>query len=126
MTSAELKYLTAINELYDETAGIKLISIAAKMNVTKVSAYKAAERLEKNGYINRDEKNKVVMTEYGYEQLNKYTVLINWLRGHLQHNCKVNGVTAYNDAIGAVCAFSDESREALAAFIERAKEEKHD
>ena len=72
MTPAELKYLTAINELYDGTVGIKLISIAAKMNVTKVSVYRAVERLENHGYIKRDEKNKVVMTEHGYEQLERY------------------------------------------------------
>ena len=53
MTSAELKYLNAINELYDGTAGIKLTSIATKMNVTKVSVYRAVERLEKHGYIMR-------------------------------------------------------------------------
>lgn len=124
MTSAELKYLTAINELYNGTAGIALTAIAAKMGVTKVSVYRAAERLEKNGYIKRDEKNKVVMTAYGYEQLEKYNVLIGWLSGHLQKNCRVSAEIAHSDAIGAACAFSDESRTALAEFIERTKGEK--
>ncbi len=126
MTAAELKYLTAINELYDGTIGIKLTSIAEKMSVTKVSVYRAVERLEKNGYIARDEKNKVVMTEDGYEQLEKYTVLIGWLSGHLQRNCRVSPEIAYNDAIGAACAFSDESRSALAEFIRKAKENSND
>lgn len=126
MTSAELKYLTAINELYDGTAGIKLISIAAKMNVTKVSAFKAAERLEKNGYIKRDEKNKVVMTEYGYEQLNKYAGLIKWLATHLHKYCRVSAENARNDAIGAICAFSDETRNAIAEFIACSKEKMND
>lgn len=126
MTSAELKYLMAINELYDGTIGIKLTSIAEKMSVTKVSVYRAAERLEKNGYIARDEKNKVIMTEYGYEQLGKYIMLIEWLRGHLQKNCKVSAEIAHNDAIGAACAFSEESRGALAEFIQKAKENGND
>ncbi len=126
MTSAELKYLIAIDELYDGTVGIKLTAIAAKMGVTKVSVYKAAERLEKNGYIARNEKNKVVMTEYGYEQLGKYSALIEWLSGHLQRNCKVSAEIAHNDAIGAACAFSDESRSALAEFIQKAKENSND
>ena len=123
MTSAEFRYLIAINELYDGTVGIKLTSIAEKMSVTKVSAYKAAERLEKNGYIKRDEKNKVVMTEYGYDQLGKYETLIKWLWAHLEKNCGVSPDIAYSDAIGAVCAFSDESRTALAEFIEKRKGE---
>ena len=126
MTPAELKYLTAIKELYDGTVGIKLISIAAKINVTKVSVYRAVERLEKRGCIKRDEKNKVVMTEHGYEQLEKYNVLISWINNHLQKHCRVSDETAYNDAIGAVCAFSDETRLAIAEFIERAKEEHND
>lgn len=122
MTSAELKYLMAIDELYDGTVGIKLIAIAAKMNVTKVSVYRAAERLEKNGYIKRDDKNKIVMTEVGYQQLEQYRMLIDWLGNHLQMKCGVSAEIAVNDAIGAACAFSDESRTALAEFIERAKE----
>lgn len=121
MTSAELKYLMAIDELYDGISGIKLTSIAERMGVTKVSVYRAAERLEKNGYIKRDEKNKLVMTEYGYEQLEKYNVLIGWLSGHLQKNCRVSAEIAHSDAIGAACAFSDESRDALAELIAKAK-----
>ena len=126
MTSAELKYLIAINELYSGKAGIKLTEIAAKMGITKVSVYKAAIRLENSGYIKRDEKNKVVMTDYGYEQLEKYNVLIGWLSNHLQIKCGVSSETAHTDAIGAACAFSDESRTALAEFIERAKEKQND
>lgn len=119
MTSAELKYLIAINELYNGTVGIKLTSIAAKMNVTKVSVYRAVERLEKSGYIRRDEKNKVVMTEYGCEQLENYCTLIKWLSNHLCRNCKVSEEIAYQDAIGAACSFSDESRRNLGEFIKK-------
>ena len=124
MTSAELKYLIAINELYDGTAGIKLTAIAARMNVTKVSVYRAVERLERNGYIKRDDKNKVVMTEYGYEQLERYNMLIGWLSGHLCQKCGVSADIAHSDAIGAACAFSEESRTALAEFIEKTKEKR--
>ena len=45
MTSAELKYLIAIDELYNDNSGIKLTDIGSKLNVTKVSVYRAAERL---------------------------------------------------------------------------------
>ena len=117
MTSAELKYLIAIDALYDGTAGIKLTAIAAKMNVTKVSVYRAAERLEKNGYIRRDERNKVVINEYGYEQLEKYNILIQWISNHLREKCGVSADIAYNDAIGAACEFSEESRNSIAAFV---------
>lgn len=126
MTSAELKYLMAIDELYDGTAGIKLTAIAAKMNVSKVSVYRAAERLEKNGYIRRDEKNKVVINDCGYEQLEKYNILIRWISGHLMEKCGVPAEVAINDAIGAACEFSEESRNAIAAFAGRKKEDAND
>ena len=45
MTSSEYKYLQTINGLYDGTVGIRLTAIAAAMEVTKVSVFKAVERL---------------------------------------------------------------------------------
>lgn len=129
MTSAELKYLLAIDALYDGTAGIKLTAIAQRMNVTKVSVYRAAERLEKNGYIRRDEKNKVVINDYGYEQLEKFNMLIQWISNHLREKCGVSPEIAHNDAIGAACEFSEASRNAIAAFVrsqQNNKEDAHD
>ncbi len=117
MTTAELKYLLTISELYDGAAGVKLTSIATKMNVTKVSVSRAVERLEKNGYIGRDDKNKVVINECGYEQLEKYNILIGWFRNHLQQNCKVPVDIAYQDAIGVACAMSEESLSNIAEYI---------
>jgi len=117
MTSAELKYLLAISELYDGTVGVKLTSIAAKMNVTKVSVYRAVERLEKSSYIARDDKNKVIISEYGYKQLRKYNILIGWFSNHLQQNCKVPADIAYMDAIGVACAMSEESLYNIAEYI---------
>jgi Mn-dependent DtxR family transcriptional regulator len=45
MTKAELRYLMAIDMLYDGISGVKLTEIAAEMAVTKVSVYRAMERL---------------------------------------------------------------------------------
>lgn len=126
MTSSELRYLMAINELYDGTKGVKLTDIAARTGVTKVSVFKAAERLEMDGCIKRDAKNKVVMTPRGHEQLKKYGVLIDWLAGHLERNCKVPADIARHDAAGAICAFSGESVDALTDFIAKEREKHHD
>ena len=127
MTAAELKYLMAIDGLYDGTTGINLTAIAAKMNVSKVSVYRAAERLEHSGYIRRDERNKVIIAPLGYEQLEKYKILIHWISTHLREKCGVSAETAHNDAIGAACEFSEESRNAIAAFAQRqCKEDAYD
>lgn len=56
MTASELKYLIALDELYDGKNGVKLTVIAEKTRVSKVSVYRALERLEKDGYVKRTEK----------------------------------------------------------------------
>ncbi|MBD9060542.1 MAG: MarR family transcriptional regulator [Ruminococcaceae bacterium] len=125
MTSSEYRYLLTINGLYNGAAGIRLTAIAAAMEVTKVSVFKAVEKLEQEGLIARDAKNRVIMTQHGKDQLEKYNILIDWLSGHLEKNCRVPADTARRDAAGAVCAFSDESIAALTEFIKLEKEKRH-
>jgi len=117
MTSAELKYLIATDEIYDGINGVKLIDIAAKVGVSKVSVYRAVERLEKNSYVERNEKNKVVLTEYGKKQLSYYREIMNFLQNHLIKQCGTPEDVAYNDALGVACAFSDISREKIADIL---------
>ena len=116
MTSAELRYLIAIHALYHGEIGVKLTEIAAKMGVSKVSVYRAVERLEKSGYVQRDEKNKVVMTEKGVTVLREYMVIVNFIRTHLEDHCGTPAEIAYHDALGVACAFSDISRGKIAEF----------
>ncbi len=125
MTSSEYRYLLTINGLYNGAAGIRLTAIAAAMEVTKVSVFKAVEKLDQEGLIARDAKNRVIMTQHGKDQLEKYNILIDWLSGHLEKNCRVPADTARRDAAGAVCAFSDESIAALTEFIKLEKEKRH-
>ena len=125
MTSSEYRYLLTLNGLYNGAAGIRLTAIAAAMEVTKVSVFKAVEKLELEGLIARDAKNRVIMTQHGKDQLEKYNILIDWLSGHLEKNCRVPADTARRDAAGAVCAFSDESIAALTEFIKLEKEKRH-
>ncbi len=125
MTLSEYRYLLTINRLYNGAAGIRLTAIAAAMEVTKVSVFKAVEKLEQEGLIARDAKNRVIMTQHGKDQLEKYNILIDWLSGYLEKNCRVSADVARCDAAGAICAFSDESISALTEFIKSEKEKRH-
>ena len=125
MTLSEYRYLLTINRLYNGAAGIRLTAIAAAMEVTKVSVFKAVEKLEQEGLIARDAKNRVIMTQHGKDQLEKYNILIDWLSGHLEKNCRVSADVARCDAAGAICAFIDESISALTEFIKSEKEKRH-
>ena len=111
MTAAGLKYLIAVNDL--GAAGIKITEISEKMGISKVSVYRAVSRLEASGYTVRDEKNRVVITEQGKEQLEKYNLLTSLLAHHLNTCGQIRAEVAKEDAINAVCAVSDECRDAI-------------
>lgn len=121
MTAAELRYLIAIDDLYDGKNGVKLTDIASKVCVSKVSVYRAVERLEKSGYVERNDKNKVILREYGKNQLSDYMEIIDFIRIHLEKQCGTPQDIAYNDALGAACAFSDVSREKITEIIKSCK-----
>lgn len=62
MSSSELRYLIAANELAEESQCVKQTDLANKLSVTKVSAYNAVERLKEKGYI---EKKRTKNPSYG-------------------------------------------------------------
>lgn len=45
MTASELRYLAAINDLDDQGKGARMAAMSQKLNVSKVSVYRAIERL---------------------------------------------------------------------------------
>ena len=65
MSSSELRYLIAANELAAGGAPVKQKDIAGKLGVTKVSAYNAVERLREKGYIAKTERLVTLRTAAG-------------------------------------------------------------
>lgn len=51
MSASMLKYLIAADSLCDGENGVSLTALALKAGVTKVSAYRAVDRLETDGYL---------------------------------------------------------------------------
>ncbi len=117
MTQSEMKYLIAVHTLERENVGVKLTEIAEKMGVTKVSVYRAVERLEKNGYIKRNERNKVVMTEMGKASLSEYMVLTEFAASNMEIYGGLQRALAYEEALSVVCALGDAGRERLRQLI---------
>ncbi len=121
MTYSEMKYLIAVHELQKEKHDVKLTEIAEKIGVTKVSVYRAAERLEKNGYIKRNERNKIMMTEVGIQSLSDRLELAEYMRTNLEAYCGASGISAHEDALGIVCALGEATREKLLDIIRTGK-----
>lgn len=120
MTVSELKYLLAVDEISSRESSVSLVAVSKKMNVSKVSVYRGVERLVGNDYITRDSK-KITFTEKGKSALSEYKIVIGFIRKHLEEHCGVAADTAYNDALGCACSFSDDSRKGIVEFMERLK-----
>lgn len=116
MSSSELRYLIAANELAEQIESVKQTDVANKLRVSKVSTYNAMERLRDKGFIEKSER-KIVLTQSGKEALNEYMTIINFMVSHLSLHCGTAPKQAYEDALNATCAFSEATRNGVANFI---------
>ena len=116
MSSSELRYLIAANELAEQMEIVKQTDVANKLNVSKVSTYNAIERLRDKGFIEKNDR-KIVLTNLGKEVLNEYMTIIRFMSAHLSLHCGTSEKQAYDDALNATCAFSDATRNGVANFI---------
>ena len=116
MSSSELRYLIAANNLAKELQSVKQTDVANRLHVTKVSAYNAIERLREKEYIEKNDR-KIVLTDRGREVLNEYMTIIRFMSVHLSLHCGTSAKQAYEDALNATCAFSDATRNGIARFI---------
>lgn len=116
MSSSELRYLIAANELAEQMEIVKQTDVANKLNVSKVSTYNAIERLRDKGFIEKNDR-KIVLTDRGKEVLNEYMTIIRFISKHLSLHCGTAENQAYEDALNATCAFSDATRNGVANFI---------
>lgn len=115
MTVSELKYLMAVKEFSGDD-GAKMATLSRSMSVSKVSVYHGMERLEEKGYITHCGK-KIALTEAGRDILEEYTLLIGFMCSHLALHCGTPESIAKADAIGAVCALSDVSRNGVYNYV---------
>lgn len=120
MSSSELRYLIAANELAEQTENVKQTDVANKLRVSKVSTYNAMERLRGKGFIEKNER-KIVLTDRGKEVLNEYMTIIHFMSLH----CGTTENQAYEDALNAACAFSDATRNGVANYIKSGMADAH-
>lgn len=116
MTASELKYLAAVNELDDEGKGARMTAMAQKLNVSKVSVYRAIERLIESGYVRLDDK-RVLLTEKGEKEVADYLAVVEFIGDKLIQHCNTPKEVAFDEAVGAACSLGDESRNGVLAFV---------
>ena len=94
MSSSELRYLIAANELAEQIECVKQTDVANRLRVSKGSTYNAMERLRDKGYIEKSER-KIVLTALGKEVLHEYMTIIRFMSAHLSLHCGTAENQAY-------------------------------
>lgn len=117
MSASLIRYMLAANNIYDGKNGVTLTELAQKAGVTKVSAYRAVDRLLCEGMIERDEKKKIIPTKKGLEKLNGYLKDVYTLRDALEKICRIPRHMAFHQALETVAVLNDDCRRALSDYF---------
>lgn len=91
----------------------RLRDITNIMTVTKVSVFRALERLEKGGYVQKNNERKIFLTEKGRVFLEEYEQAIFFLKQKLLAYAGLEDCMAQEEAMRLVCVLSDESRKMI-------------
>ncbi|MDE6551245.1 MAG: hypothetical protein K2M44_07105 [Clostridia bacterium] len=118
MTASELKYLLTANELSDNGSGAKMAAMAGRLKVSKVSVYRAVERLIVGGYIEQIGK-RIHLTQKGLNNVAEYLIVIEFICDKLLRHCNTPKDKAFNEALGVACALSEESRKQVIVCAQR-------
>ena len=109
MTYSEFRYLWNVREVEKDNVA-RLRDITNIMTVTKVSVFRALERLEKGGYVQKSKDRKICLTEKGRTFLEEYEQAIFFLKEKMLQFAGIKEGMAEEEAMRIVCVLSDESR----------------
>lgn len=109
MTYSEFRYLWNVREVEKDNVA-RLRDITKVMTVTKVSVFRALERLEKSGYVQKNKDRKIYLTEKGRGFLKEYEQAIFFLKEKMLQFAGIEEDMAQEEAMRIVCVLSDESR----------------
>ena len=112
MTYSEFRYLWNVREVEKDNVA-RLRDITNIMTVTKVSVFRALERLEKGGYVQKNNERKIFLTEKGRVFLEEYEQAIFFLKQKLLAYAGLEDCMAQEEAMRLVCVLSDESRKVI-------------
>ena len=86
MTASQYKYLDCIDSLCKQNENFNMASIAVKLGVSRVSSYRAMEKLRVNKLIDTTKEGKWYLTEKGKEKLEEVRNGIRFLQEVLEND----------------------------------------
>lgn len=110
MTASQYKYLDCIDSLCKQNENFNMASIAAKLGVSRVSSYRAMEKLRANRLIDTTKEGKWFLTEKGKEKLEEVRNGIRFLQEVLENTCGINSKISYREASNAYCSMSENAK----------------
>ncbi|MDR1136713.1 MAG: metal-dependent transcriptional regulator [Synergistaceae bacterium] len=117
LTKAERNYLRAILLLSDGKRGARITDIASHLRVTKGSVCVAVAKLAKNGFVVRDTKRLILLTQDGEREANRILDSFSVINLFLKSKLKIDPHIAMEDANALVHAMSEKTVNALRSLL---------
>ncbi len=112
MTYSELNYMRSVKRLSDGD-GTRMCDMSGQMCVSRVSVFRAVERLEKGGFLTKDRNRRITLTEKGEETLGKYEIVIGFLVKKLVEVVGFGVHESEEEATRIACVLSEVSLERI-------------
>ena len=100
LTTTNIKYLIAINQLYNNQNGVRCTDLANMLGVSKPSVHRMVETMKNTGLIDKDRYGKIFFTQEGQELAEKYSSYYDSFSNSLWRI-----VPAEIDIMSGICAF---------------------
>ena len=114
MTYSEFRYLWQVGRLASGGA-VRLRDVTNAMTVSKVSVFRAVERLERAGYVDKSRERKIRLTEKGQKILEEYRYAMRCLQERLLAPLGFAEDRAEEEAMRLVSALSEKVRKQIAS-----------
>lgn len=116
MTTSELKYLMALDDLKKEQDDVIMARIASYLGIARSSTKIAFDKLKEQGLVEFNG-NLISFTTEGYNKFLEYKLVVDYLTMHFNRHCKTPLDIAKADSINIVCMISDITRKGFFDFL---------
>lgn len=100
LTTTNIKYLIAINQLYNNQNGVRCTDLANMLGVSKPSVHRMIETMKNIGLIDKDRYGEIFFTQEGQEIAEKYSKYYDLFSNSLSRI-----TSAETDIMSGICAF---------------------
>ena len=117
LSSSSIRYLLAIYELSDGGGAVRSVDIANLLQVTRASVVKSLKKLREDGVIQKEYYGNVQLTPAGVREANRIYTEYTLLFAYFSECLELPKSIAREDAVCALCHFSDDAKEALIQYV---------